>query len=162
MLINNSTATFTRPSDTTAYTSGDLVANNTTAGSVTPMTLALANPAQGQTNILRCRISKSGTTPTNATFRVHFYDALPAVTNGDNGAWLSSKAANYLGFIDCATMLAFSDGCTGYGGATAGAEMRIRLSSSGASLYALLEARAAYTPVSAEVFTLTVECLDNY
>lgn len=162
MLLNNSTAIFTRPNDTNVYASGDLVANNVTAGSVTPMTLALANPAQNQTNILRCRLSKSGTTATNATFRVHFYDALPAVTNGDNGVWLSSKAANYLGYIDCATMLALSDGCSGFGGAAAGAEMRIRLSSSGSSLYALLEARAAYTPVANEVFTLTAECLDNY
>jgi hypothetical protein len=59
MLINTVSATFTRPSDTTAYASGDLVANSTTAGSVTPLTLTLANPAQVQTNVVRCRLSKS-------------------------------------------------------------------------------------------------------
>jgi hypothetical protein len=159
MLINTVSASFTRPSDTTAYASGDLVANSTTAGSVTPLTLTLTNPAQVQTNIVRCRLSKSGTTPTNANFRVHLYTASPTVANGDNGAWSSSKAANYLGYIDVASMLAFTDGCTGFAGVTAGAEMRINCNG---VLYAQLEAKAAYTPVSAEVFTLYVECADNY
>lgn len=161
MLINNSSANFTRPNDTTAYASGDLVANSTTAGSVSPLTLTLANPSQGQTLIVRCRLSKSGTTATNANFRVHFYDASPVVANGDNGAWSSNKAANYLGYIDVASMLAFTDGCTGFAGVTAGAEMRIRLSAGGASIYALLEAKADYTPAAQEVFTLTAECMDN-
>lgn len=35
MLITTLSGSFTRPSDTTAYASGDLVANSTTAGSVT-------------------------------------------------------------------------------------------------------------------------------
>ena len=39
----NSSASFTRPGDTTAYASGDLVANSTTAGSVvTPDSSGLA------------------------------------------------------------------------------------------------------------------------
>lgn len=160
MLINTLSATFTRPNDTTPYSSGDLVANNVTAGSVTPLTLALANPALAQTSVVRCRLSKSGTTPTNANFRVHMYSASPVVANGDNGAWSSSKAANYLGFIDVTSMLAFTDGCTGFAGVTAGAEMR--LSGLAGSIYAQLEAKAAYTPVAQEVFTLYVECSDNF
>lgn len=162
MLINNISASFTRPNDTTAYASGDLVANSTSAGSVTPLALPLASPSQVGTNIVRVRLSKSGTTPTNANFRIHFYDASPTVANGDNGAWSSSKAANYLGYIDQAAMLAFTDGSAGFGAAAAGAEMRVRLSAGGSTIYALLEAKAAYTPAAQEVFTLTVECLDNY
>lgn len=158
MLINSLSANFTRPNDTTAYASGDLVANSTTAGSVTPMTLTMANPAQNQAYVKRVRLLKSGTTATNGAFRVHFYGASPAVTNGDNGAWLSSKAANYFGSID-ATVVAFSDGCTGIGAATAGAE--IQINPVGGAFYCLLEARGAYTPAAQEVFTLNVECTDS-
>jgi hypothetical protein len=52
-------------------------------------------------------------------------------------------------------MLAFTDGCTGTGSATAGSEMFLRLASG--AIFALLEAKAAYTPVANETFTLTLE-----
>jgi len=156
MTINNVSAAFTRPSDTTAYTSGDLVANSTTAGSVTPMSIAL--PGRTRATIKRIRLLKSGTTATNGAFRVHFYGASPTVANGDNGAWSSNKAANYFGSIDV-TVVAFSDGCAAAGAATAGAEIQAVLTS-GSTVYCLLEARGAYTPDSAEIFTLTVELLN--
>lgn len=158
MLTNTVSASFTRPSDTTAYASGDLVANSTTAGSVTPLSLALANPALSKSVVRRVKLMKSGTTATNGAFRVHFYGASPTVANGDNGAWSSNKAANYFGSID-ATVIAFTDGCMGVGAATAGAELQINLTS-GATVYCLVEARGAYTPASAEVFTLYVEFTD--
>src|SRR3954454_3106231 len=153
---------FTRPNDTTAYASGDLVANSTTAGSVTPLTFPLTfKSGTGQTVILRARLSKSNTTPTNATFRLHLYEASPTVANGDNGAWSTSGAAGYLGFIDIATLLAFTDGCANFGAAASGAEMRLRLTS-GSTLFGYLEARAAYTPAAQEVFTVKLGCLDSY
>ena len=129
--------------------------------SVTPLSTDIWNAGAGQTILIRVRLSKTGTSATNANFRVHFYEASPTVANGDNGAWSSDKAANYLGNIDVASMFAFTDGCTGYGAAAAGAEMRMRLTT-GKTLYFLIEARAAYTPVANEVFTLYVECLDSY
>lgn len=162
MLISTATASFTRPNDTTAYASGDLVANNTTAGSVAPLALTLDNPARVGTIISRALLSKSGTTATNANFRIHFYDASPTVANGDNAAWSSNKAANYLGYIDQTAMLAFTDGCAGFAGAAAGSEMRVRLSAGGSTIYALLEAKAAYTPVAQEVFTLKIEFVDSF
>lgn len=160
MQIGNNSANFTRPNDTTAYTIGDLVANSTTAGSVVPMSLTATNSfAVNQTRITRVRLSKTGTTPTNANFRVHLYGGTPNAANGDNGAWSTSQAANYLGNIDVTAMLAFTDGCTGVGAATAGSELLLRYSG---TLNALLEAKAAYTPVANEVFTLTIEELSAY
>lgn len=162
MQIFNPSANFTRPADTTAYASGDLVANSTTAGSVTPLTFTLGNSfGAGQFRLTRARIIKSGTTATNATFRLHLYEASPVPTNGDNGAWLTTKAANYLGNIDMAAMFAFSDGCASFGAAAAGSELMLKLSA-GATVYGLLEARAAYTPASGEVFTVILEELDSY
>lgn len=165
MLISNTSASFTRPADTTAYTIGDLVANNVTAGSVTPMSFPMAqSTGTGQTRITRARFVKSGTTATLSAFRLHLYERSPVCANGDNGVWSTDKAANYLGSIDSpATLFAFTDGCASFGAAPAGSEMILKLSpGSGTTLFGLLEARAAYVPASAEVFTVTIECLDAY
>lgn len=155
--IKNNSASFTRPNDTLAYAAGDLVANSTTAGSVVPMQISLANSAgpRGQTRITRARLTKSGTTATNANFRVHLYSTSPTPANGDNGAWSTDQSANWLGNIDVTSMLAFTDGCTGTGSATAGSEMFLNLPSG--TIFALLMAQAAYTPAANEVFTLTLE-----
>ena len=162
MYIGNPLASFTRPADTTAYASGDLVANSTTAGSVVPLSIPLTNSfAVGCFRLTRARITKSGTSATNANFRIHFYETSPTPANGDNGAWSTDQAVHWLGNIDVTAMLAFTDGCTGIGSATAGSEMFIRMAA-GKTLYALLEAKAAYTPVSGEVFTVTIEELDAY
>lgn len=156
--INNLSAGFARPNDTTAYAVGDLVANSTTAGAVVPLKIDLGNIAavgHAMTRITRARLTKSGTSPTNANFRIHLYEALPVAQNGDNGAWSTDHAANWLGNIDIAAMLGFTDGCTGTGSATAGSELFLRLASG--SIFALIEAKAAYVPVANETFTLTLE-----
>lgn len=163
MQITSVSASVTRPADTTAYASGDLVANSTTAGSVVPLTFTLNNTsATGQAILLRVRLAKTGTSTTNASFRLHLYQSTaPTCANGDNAAWSTDQAANYLGNIDVATSFAFTDGAAGFGSAAAGAEMRIR-TASGKVLYGLLEARGSYTPVSGEIFTATLETLDSY
>ena len=161
MLISTSVAAFTRPNDTTAYASGDLVANSTTAGSVVPLAFPIWRTGQGQTIIQRMRIAKSSTTTSAAAFRLHLYEQTPIPTNGDNGVWASDKAASYLGNIDIAAFFAFTDGAAAFGSAPAGSELRLRLSS-GTTLYGLMEARAGYTPAANEIFTVTLECLDGY
>ena len=156
--INNPSAGFSRPNNTTAYASGQLVANSTTAGSVVPLKIDLGNIAtvgHGITRITRARLTKSGTSAANASFRIHLYQASPTPANGDGGAWSTDSAASWLGNIDISSMLAFTDGCTGTGSATAGSEMFLRLASG--SIFALIEVRAAYTPAANEVFTLTLE-----
>lgn len=157
----NPTANFTRPSDTTAYASGDLVANSTTAGSVVAMSLTVARVTGGSFMIRRCKLHKSGTGVTSAQFRVHFFRAQPAtITNGDNGAFSVSGVADYIGAMDVTVDRAFTDGAAGIGLPVTGSDMNIDLTS-GTAIYALIEARAAYTPASAEVFTLTLDVLQN-
>jgi hypothetical protein len=158
----NISASFTRPNDTNAYSIGDLVANSTTAGSVVPMSFQVGGDNMpGQFRLVRVRLQKSGTTNTNANFRCHFYGASPTVANGDNGAWSTDTSARYFGSIDVATMKAFTDGCCDVGAASAGSEFLIRLAS-GSTYYSVLEARATYTPAANEVFTLTVEHLEEW
>jgi hypothetical protein len=162
MQIFNPSASFTRPADTTAYAIGDLVANSVTAGSVVPLTFTLGNSfGVASFRLTRARLSKTGTTATNANFRLHLYQSAPVPANGDNGAWSTSQGANWLGNIDITSMLAFTDGCCGTGSAAAGSEMFIR-TASGGTVFGLLEAKAAYTPASGEVFTVTLEEVDDF
>ena len=164
MAVKNLSASFTRPADTTAYASGDLVANSTTAGSVAAIELrGFSVNSQGSCIIRRLKLAKSGTSTTNASFRVHLMRTDPAtVTNGDNGAFSVSGVADYIGAVDITIDRAFTDGAAGFGVPIVGSEFMIRMpgdndSSTGQSLFAMIEARAAYTPASAEVFTLTAD-----
>jgi len=159
--VANPSANFTRPADTTAYASGDLVANSTTAGSVVSMELTIARIAAGSGMLRRCKLHKSGTSVTNASFRVHFYRAAPStITNGDNGAFSTSGVADYIGAMDVTMDRAFTDGAAGFGQPVIGSEMNFKLAS-GQTVRALIEARGAYTPANAEVFTLTLDSLQD-
>lgn len=152
--IVNPSDTFTRPADTTPYAAGDLVANSTTAGSVTALSFgSSARYSTGAGRIVRVRISKTSLSLTNAQFRLHIYSAAPTgIANGDNGAW-STEIAGYLGSAFVTLDRAFVDGA--YGDVElAGIYFKL---ASGSSLKGLLEARAVYTPASAEVFTVTPE-----
>lgn len=152
-------ATFTRPADTTAYASGDLVANSTTAGSVVPMSFTALPSLNYGGRVKAAKVAFSDTVLTNASFRLHLYNASPVPTNGDNAAWLTSLVANYLGFVDVTVDKAMSDGAAGRAAAIASTGDGLNFQST--TLYALLEARAAYTPTSAEVFVVTLEIEQN-
>lgn len=156
MKILSVPATFTRPSDTTAYAAGDLIANSVTAGSVVPMTF---NVGYGQGfKLLRASVSFNSATVTLAKFKLHVYGSSPTVTNGDNGAWLST-ASNYQGSIDFDnTVNTFSDSTPGWGtyvNTSVGLPM-LMVSDQNFRLYGLLTATAAYVPTSAEIFTVNL------
>jgi hypothetical protein len=162
MQIWNLSQSFTRPNNTTPYAAGQLVANSATAGLVVPMVFTVGgNSMPGQFRLSRIRLSKSGTSSANAQFRLHLYGAVPSVANGDGGAWSTSGAAFYLGSIDVGSMKAFTDGCADVGDDAAGSEHWIRLAG-GATYYGLIEARAAYTPIANEQFTVTPETVEEW
>lgn len=150
-------ATFTRPTDTTPYQSGDLVANSTSAGSVIPMTFSVSRETGRGGMIRRARIRKSGTGTSNASFRLHLYSASPTVANGDNGAWSTNQGANYIGAIDIATSTAFTDGAAGNGIPNIGNEINFTSD----TIYGVLEARGAYTPANGETFVVSLELIQN-
>lgn len=141
--------TITRPADVTAYTAGDLVANSTTAGSVTAFTWdAKGNIAESK--LQSAIVRKSAASVTNASFRLWVFDADKAVTNGDNGAIAPTNMNNFLGTLS---------GSASFGG-TAGAVCPMGVDTQGAiwpangKLYGLLEVTGAYTPASAETFAI--------
>lgn len=149
---------FTRPADTTAYASGDLVANSTTAGSVVAPVLRPAQEAGGSQLIRRVRLVKSTSGLTGAVFRVHFYAAASLTfANGDNGAWSTNRVVGYLGASEITMDRAFTDGALGISVPLPGGEI---VAPRDLPLLAVVEARGAYTPGSAEVFTIDVETVE--
>lgn len=167
VISNNSeivaSANFTRPANTTAYAAGDLVANNTTAGSVVPLSWAnIVRTAGDCVRIERVRIEKSGTSLTNASFRLHLFEASPTVTVGDNGVFNTSgalatdKILNYAGSLPVTMVWSGSDGAIGMGVPLTGPAVTVT-PSSGTTIYGLLEVTAAYTPASGEVFYVILE-----
>jgi len=157
-------SSFTRPADTTAYASGDMVANSTTAGSVSPMSLTVARKSQWTGKILRARLSKSSTGMTNPNFRVHFFKISPTTSAGDNAPAfypaanaINGLASGYIGACDIVMDQQFSDGASGRGSPLVGSAMIFDTAAASQTIYALIEARGAYAPGNAETFTLTLE-----
>lgn len=151
---------FTRPANTTAYAVGDLIANNATAGSVTPITLAVARANDKTGMVRRLRLKTTDTGFAGQTVRAHLYQDSPTVTNGDNGAWLSI-ASGYLGYADIALDRVFSDSIMGLGVPAVGGEFNFAPHSGTENIFALLESRAVATPQSASTWTLTAEAHQN-
>lgn len=167
VVSNNSevklSVSFTRPANTTAYAAGDLVANDTAFGSVTPLAFSNAVRTAGDcVRIDRARIFKSNTVLTNASFRLHLFEAIPVPSVGDNAAFNSSSALattgalTYLGSIPITAGNSCSDGANGSGVPSVGTAITCA-PSSGTTIYGLLEVTAAYTPTSSETFTVILE-----
>lgn len=153
-------ASFARPGDTNVYASGDLVANNTTAGSVVPLSWTASRIAAGNFYIRRVRMTLSSKSVTNTSFRVHFFSATTTVSNGDNGVFVPTTAANWVCAMDVSVILAGADVSVGAGSPNVGGECNVTLAS-GQTLYGLIEARAAYTPASGETIAVIPEIHQN-
>lgn len=158
----------TRPADTTAYASGDLVANSTTAGSVAPLQFQNIVRAPGRMGgrVIGARIFKTTQGTANAAFRIHLFSALPAVANGDNGVFAPTDAAlaNWIGSLDVTVDVASAARAIGRGNPAAAQQNGVpfRLASPDTpTLFGLLEARGAYTPGNAEAFTVSLDVLQE-
>ena len=147
--------TTTRPANTTTYASGQLLANSTTAGSVVPATIAVASGTNVAGSILRMKLLKSSSGVSNAVFRIHLFNAQPTVANGDGGPFVPSLSASYMGSFDVTVNVSdtVTPAAMGVGVPTQGAAVNFTPVSGATTLYYLIEVRAAYTPVSGEVFT---------
>jgi hypothetical protein len=153
--------TFTRPSDTTQYAAGDLVANDVDAGDVTPMTFNCGSVGRGRATVKRARLLKTGTGITAASFILHLFGTLPTVANGDNGAFTPVSVASYLGPIpidmSSGAVIGSSDAVK-FGAPSPEINFDVtKAASANRKLYGLLAAAGTYTPESAEVFELQLE-----
>lgn len=150
----------TRPNNTTAYTNGDLVANNATAGSVVPLVFGEAL-AGGPLLLHRAIMLSSNNTVTNKNYRLFLFSESPTVTNGDGGALAvtAANAAALVGILGSTAAIA-----TGAGSFqvftpldSAGTSLRHWPMSMVGRVWGLLQAHAAYTPTANETFDVTLE-----
>lgn len=153
MQLIQTSASFIRPADTNAYTANDLIANSTTAGSVVPMIFTL--PYGGALKLWRASVAFNSSTVTNAKFLLHLYNSSPTPTNGDNAAWLTTSSGWLTSVAVDGTTNTFSDSTVAYSAAFTSPTI-ILASGNTRAVYGLLTATAAYTPTSAEVFTVTL------
>lgn len=158
------TATLTRPADTTAYASGDLIANSVTAGSVVPLSLTVARANDTTGMVRKLRGSTSNVAWLGNTVRHHLFKLLPTTTVGDNGVFagaVNGVASVHIGYADITYDQLFSDGVKGEGVPNVGSEFNFEPSTGTQNIFALLEARGAYAPASAQTFALAAEVLQN-
>lgn len=151
------TTTITRPSNTTAYTAGDVVGD--TGGSAI-ISLSAAGPSAGFVIIQSVSLvfSDSAVPSGMGAFRLHLYSASPTAI-ADNAPFdlLSGDRATYMGFIDLPTPSDFGSTLytqTDYPGRL------IKLGAASTTLFAELETRGAFTPVSASTVAIRVNLLE--
>jgi hypothetical protein len=152
-----SVVTITRPSNTTLYTAGDVIGD--TNGSAI-ITLTNVGPSGGYVLIQSVSLVFSDTSVPSgmAAFRLHFYQTSPSAI-ADNAAFdlTSGERSTYMGYVDIPAPIDLGSSLyaqTDYPGRL------IKLASASTTLYAELETRGGYTPVSASTVNLRISTLE--
>ena len=160
-------ASITRPADTTAYASGDAVADSTSAPSVLTFTNA-SRINQGSGVIIGAVLIDEANQTTKGDFDLLIFDTTYSANN-DNAAFAPSDAE----METCLGTIRFSSGNFIVGNAASGASgnaicpgtltdnIGFRCGSGTSSLFGRLVARSAYTPVSAEKFMIRLRILQD-
>jgi hypothetical protein len=159
-----SAVTVTRPSNTTAYTAGDVigVADGTTPANAGSAIITLSNvgPSGGFVLLqsVRLMIGNSSVPAGMGAFRLHLYMESPSAIL-DNAAFdlVSGDVGKYAGYIDLPTPQDFGSILVtqaDYAGTL------VKLAAGSTSLFAELETRGAYTPASGTLYDLRVMTLE--
>lgn len=157
-LLASVSVEFTRPSDTTAYAANDVVSDSTSASTLQNIAnFARYNGGSGHIVGARLTTDKKSITP---RIRVHIFNASNPTVGVDNAAWRESYADNSkrIAFFDLPAMTTGAD--TTNSDMSRAIDMTLRIpfiaAAGSRSLYYLLETLDAFTPASAEKFTLTL------
>ena len=157
----NPSSVLTRPADTTAYTANDLVASNTTAGSVVVPSVTVMRSDGGGASIPKLLLlSNHATGLSGVGVTVRLWSVAPTYTNGDNGAYaVATGGAGYLGKFT-GTFEQFGDGAAAELVPAVGSFEAIKLAA-GQLLYWDLQITSAATPQSGKTFTLVPQVLQD-
>lgn len=150
--LNIVSVELTRPADTTAYAAGDVVGTIQTVAN-------FARVAGGSGYIVGARLStdKKSITP---RIRVHLFNSASPTLAAENVAWkeLYADASKRLGYFDLPSMTTGTD--TTNSDMSRAIDMTLRIPFKAAEgtkdIYFVLEALDAFTPASAQKFTLTL------
>lgn len=151
------TVSITRPSNTTAYTAGDVVGD--TGGSAI-LTFTGAGPSGGFIILQSVSLvfSDSVVPSGMGAFRLHLYSATPTAI-ADNAAFdlVSGERANYMGYVDLPAPQDLGSSLytqIDYPGRL------VKLAAASTSVFAELETRGAYTPVSASTISVRINTME--
>lgn len=152
-----SVVAITRPSNTTAYTAGDVVGD--TAGSAI-ISLASLGPSGGYVLIQSASLvfSDSAVPSGMTSFRLHFYSSSPTAI-ADNAAFdlLSGDRSAYMGYIDLPTPQDL--GSSLYTQVDYPGRM-MQLAAGSSTVYAELQTIGAYTPASASTIAVRIATME--
>ncbi len=108
--------TLTRPANTTAYSAGDSISDNATAGSVTALSATVSDVNDDPIFIADILINSTDTGLAGKKLRANVFNSNPTsssgVGGGDNAAY-SQKKAGYIGTFVGTLETGFSDGTVG-------------------------------------------------
>ncbi|TGW09959.1 hypothetical protein EN788_22160 [Mesorhizobium sp. M2D.F.Ca.ET.145.01.1.1] len=153
--IEATAATMTRPADTNAYTANDAVANNVTAGSVTPLSFSVSDVNNDLVTLERLRLITSDTGAQGKNFRAWLYQVAVTPGAGDNAAFTSPRGS-FIGTMS-GTLRTFSDGAGGVMVPDEGARIIAKPISGNVTVNALIQTLDAFTPLSASTWIATLE-----
>jgi hypothetical protein len=150
-------ASVTRPADTNAYAAGDAVTDSTSAPTVITFTNA-AKQNNGGGTIVSAELIDSANQSTKAVFELWLFDTTVTPDN-DNAACTPTDAelATLVGIIPFDVSYVGDAQSGASGNAVYQAQhlnLPFKAGASSRNLFGLLVVRNAYTPVSAEVFTI--------
>lgn len=160
---------FTRPANTTAYASSDVVSDSAVDTDENYLKL-VADPflkddvVFGQSaRITVAKLTKSTTGTTNASFRLYLYTSGVSSLAADNSAFQMLYGNKHIrvGYVDF-TMAAEGTGAGSCAEAIAtdvNIDLRTYLTGSSSALFGVLVAKGAYTPGSAETFFVQLKIL---
>lgn len=146
-----STISVTRPSNTTAYTAGDVV--GATAATITFTSIGIASShllVTSATLLWETTAVIAGM----SSFRLHLYDVTPPSALADNAVWdlPAGDRSSYLGYIDMGIPVDFGSSLYQQ---TDNVNKQIRLGAS-TSVFGYLVSNSAYTPASASVYRIAL------
>ena len=146
-VITLPTATFTTTSATNAWTANQLIANNATAGSVTPLAFTNACRVNGGSGSIRRAQAQvaSDTGFAGQSLLLALHTSAPTYTNGDRATWLTTDSG-FIGTIAITLSQHFSDQEQGFGTPVNGSEINFTCAAGSTTIYGELISPGTITP----------------
>lgn len=155
-----STASFTRPANTTAYAALSTVSDSTSA----PTLLTFSNIARiaaGTGYITKARLMTDGATNV-ARFRLHLYHTAPTqINDGSPFTELWVNRANRIGRIDFDACFTEGTGSTAAGSLNTAVRLAFGCDSGLQAVYGILESLDPFTPASGQNFYIELTAEQN-
>lgn len=150
-----------RPADTAAYLLNDTVSDSTSA----PTVITFANMARSNagSGYITKAILRTDQTANVAGYRLHLYNAAPAVVLADNAPFTDMFVDNaaYVGYIDFDPVALEATGSTAAKSLNKDIRLAFICAAGTTSLFGVLQTKTAFTPASGQNFNIKLTAEQN-